>query len=484
MGYKILFIDDEESICFAFKAHLQSAGYEVAMAADYHTALDLILSFHPDLIVADIILGGHTGIDLLREVKQLCLNCPVIMITGEPNVKTAMEAVRLGAFDYLAKPIRKEMVLKIIRHALKQKSMAEEKEKYRRNLDAVFTSIQDGIITVDDNLTILEANQAFSRICGLAPGSLSGQNFAALPSNCAKACLESIRQTLSCKNDIHDNRVACRHEQHPDQVIVLSTAPLKQGNDELSGVVMVVRDVTRLDGLERELGERYQFHNIIGKSKRMQEVYNLLEILSDTDTTVLICGESGTGKELVARALHHQGHRSKKQMVAVDCSALTESILESELFGHIKGAFTGATGDKPGRFQMADGGTVFLDEIGNISPKIQQKILRFLQEKEIERVGDTKSLKLDVRIIAATNLDLKENVKSGKFREDLYYRLKVMEIFLPSLREKTEDIPLLVDHFIKKFNNKLNRRIQGVSKEVMAFFPDIPLAWQYKRTGT
>jgi transcriptional regulator with PAS, ATPase and Fis domain len=204
----------------------------------------------------------------------------------------------------------------------------------------------------------------------------------------------------------------------------------------------------------------------------MQDVYALLEDLANLETTVLVTGESGTGKDLVARALHCSGHRAFKPFVTVNCSALTESLLESELFGHVKGAFTGAIKDKQGRFQAANGGTLLLDEIGDISPLIQLKLLRVLQEKEFERVGESTPQKVDVRVIACTNKDLKEKVRRGEFREDLYYRLKVVEVALPPLRDRLEDLPLLIDHFRRFFNARFKKNIEGISNEVLSRFMD------------
>lgn len=202
--------------------------------------------------------------------------------------------------------------------------------------------------------------------------------------------------------------------------------------------------------LKRQLQEKYHFKNIIGKSVPMQKVYDLMHRIIQTDSTVLICGESGTGKELVAKAIHYHSHRKNKLFVAINCGGLPESLLESELFGHVKGAFTGAVGDKAGLFQIADKGTIFLDEISATSPVIQVKLLRVLQEKEIKKVGDTKDINVDVRVITATNTQLEEQVKLGNFREDLFYRLNVIPIQLPPLRERREDIPLLVQHFLQK----------------------------------
>ncbi|WP_457572518.1 sigma-54 dependent transcriptional regulator [Desulfovulcanus sp.] len=468
--FRVLFIDDEESLRFSYKSHLKTAGYKVEVAADYGASLLLIHSFNPDLIIADIILGGHTGIDLLREVKKLGLDCPVIMITGQPNVETAMEAVRLGAFDYLAKPVRKEILLKIANHALTQKKMAAEKKLYHQNVGAVFQSLKDGIISMGHNLEILQANDAFFKICSFSLRRLSGRNFETIGTRCSKACLKIVKQTISLKKSISEREVMCQCNDRPDQVVMVTTSVLKSETDKFNGVVMIIRDMTRLTDLERELSERQKFHKIIGKSSQMQKVYKLLKLLADTDTTVLIRGESGTGKELVATALHQLGKRADNKMVTIDCSALTENILESELFGHVKGSFTGAIRDKIGHFQLADRGTIFLDEIGHISIGIQRKLLRFLQEKEFVRVGGTSPVKVDVRIITATNVDLEDKVRQGEFREDIFYRLKVMEIFLPPLRERTVDIPLLVDHFIHTFNKKMNRRIKGISKDVLDLF--------------
>ena len=213
---------------------------------------------------------------------------------------------------------------------------------------------------------------------------------------------------------------------------------------------MVIRDETRLNDLERSLKERQQVQQSDwSKYETMQNIYALIEDLASVETTVLITGESGTGKELVADAIHYSGNRNNNLLVKVNCSALTESLLESELFGHVKGAFTGADRDKTGRFQKADGGTIFLDEIGDISQRMQLRLLRVIQEKVLERVGDSTPVKVDIRVIAATNQDLSKKVKLGQFRNDLYYRLKVVEVALPALRDRKDDIPLLVEHYLK-----------------------------------
>lgn len=481
MKSKILVIDDEESTRVTFKFFLTNEGHEVLTAEGYTSALEIISNTDLDLILADIILGDRTGIDILQEVKKRDMLCPVIMITGEPNLETATNAVRLGAFDYLPKPVQKEILLRATNHALHHKALVDEKiriksekERYRRNLDSIFRSVKDAIVTVDEELHVIEANQATHHICGILPLEIIGKEFIEVSSQCNKSCRNVLKETLNTKNTIKEYRVECKHKDRPGQVVLLTSSPLLDQDNRFMGAVLVIRDVTKLTNLERELRERHQFHNIIGKSRKMQEIYRLLENLAETDTTTLITGESGTGKELVAKALHYEGVGAAKPLISVNCSALSENLLESELFGHVQGAFTGAVKDKVGRFQMADGGTIFLDEIGDISPRIQLKLLRFIQEKEFERVGDSHPIKVDVREIAATNRDLQEKVRLGEFREDLYYRLKVIEIALPPLRERSEDIPLLVDHFCDLFNKKFKKTINGVSNEVLNTFMNYP----------
>ena len=474
MKAKILVIDDEESIRFTFKSFLSREGHEILTAEDYSTAIEIISRTDLDLMFVDIILGRHTGVDILKEVKNRGMHCPVIMITGGPNLETAADSVRLGAFDYLPKPIRRETILRVTNQALSSKALLDEKdrlevekERYRNNMDAIFRSVKDGIVTVDNEMRVIEANEATKSICAFSPQEIIAKIFTEVKSQCKKSCHKVLRETLKTKKTVREFRVECRHQKRPRQVVVLTSSPLVDRDNRFTGAVLVIRDVTRLTDLERELRERHTFHNIIGKSRKIREIYRLLEDLADTDTTALITGESGTGKELVARALHYESIRAQEPLVTVNCSAMAENLLESELFGHVRGAFTGAVKDKAGRFQMADKGTVFLDEIGDISPRIQLKLLRVIQEREFERVGDSTTIKVDIRVIAATNRNLREKVRQGEFREDLYYRLKVMEVALPPLRERLEDIPLLIDHFCNLFNKRFKKNIDGISDEVL-----------------
>ena len=356
----------------------------------------------------------------------------------------------------------------IITRAIENKRFEEELERHRSRLESIFSSVQDAIITVDTEMNVIEANKAAEKICGFKMDT--GQPFTDCTTDCDQSCLEVLQKTLKTRSTVQDYQIECGHRDRSKLIAMVNTSPLLDSGENFMGAVLVIRDITRLTHLEEELKERHHFQNIIGKSEKMQKVYNLLKILANQITTVLITGGSGTGKEVAAKALHYGGARANGPFVTVNCSALAESLLESELFGHVKGAFTGADRDKIGRFEAADGGTILLDEIGDISPLIQLKLLRVLQEKEFDRVGESNPRKVDVRVLASTNRNLKEAIRTGEFREDLYYRLNVIEINLPPLRERYEDIPLLINHFCEVFQKSYEKNISGVSDEVMQAF--------------
>ncbi len=470
----ILIVDDEKSIRITFESFLASAGYQVATASDYSDALNSIKKAVPDIIFADILLGGKTGIDLLETVKKMDVHIPVVMITGAPTLETASKAIRLGAFDYISKPVEKDQLLDAALRALRFKKVVDENTRIRSNLEAIFRSVKDGIIMVDTELRIVEMNGAAAKISGISLKEAIGQSFASLPALCEGKGLEMLQWTIKKQEPVELPRLECCHPGHPARVISLSAFPLVNQGSTNAGAVLVLRDVTSLAALGKDLNERRQFYHIIGQNAKMQKIYSLIEDLADYQTTVLITGESGTGKELVAETLHHIGPRSKGPLVKVNCASLSESLLESELFGHVKGAFTGAVSDKIGRFQKADGGTIFLDEIGDISPKMQLHLLRVLQEMEFERVGDSTSMRVNVRVVAATNRNLSERVHLGEFREDLYYRLNVIEIPVPALRQRLDDLPLLVEHFLKKLNWKFNKTVVALTEQAQRLLMNYP----------
>jgi DNA-binding NtrC family response regulator len=346
---RLFIVDDEPNICRVLATLFKGEGYDVHTFHQPQEALNALAETDCDVIISDLMMPGMTGVQFLQALRDRGSTIPVLMITAHGTIQTAVEAIKLGAFDYMTKPFDMEAVKIAVSRAAAQAS--------------------------------LQAENAY---------------------------------------------------------------------------------------LRQELQSRYQFGNLIGSSPRVQGVYHLIEKAANSRANVLILGESGTGKELVARALHFNSPRSQKRFVAVSCAALPDELLESELFGHEKGSFTGANWQRAGRFEMADGGTLFLDEIGDVPMSTQIKLLRVLQEKEFERVGGTKPIKVDIRLISATNRDLPEMIARNEFREDLYYRLRVVEILLPPLRERKEDIPLLVRHFIQKYAQLDGKLVENISEEALA----------------
>ncbi len=470
MKNRILVVDDEEHVRFTFKTFLEEEGFEVVLAEDYDSALGTLMSSAVDLVVTDIIMGQKTGVDLLQAIKDRGLRAPVVMITGAPNIETAAAAVRLGAFDYVPKPVTQKILLRVVSQAIRLKALDDQKELYHRNLEAIFASVQDGIISVDTSMIITQTNEAIEQFFLTPPEKLLGASIREVASPQLASCIDVLEKTIQTREPVREFRTEMKGKDGRPKIVIINCSPLVDRDGTFMGEVLVLRDISRITDLERTLKERRQFRKIIGKSSVMQEMYTRIEALAETDTTVLITGESGTGKELVADAIHYSGSRSLKPFVKVNCAALSENLLESELFGHVAGAFTGAIKDKVGRFQLANGGTIFLDEIGDLSLSLQLKFLRVLQEREFERVGDTRPVKIDVRVIAATNANLADKIQRGVFREDLYYRLNVMEMYLPPLARRIEDIPLLVEHFCSKFNTKFNKDVRGVSDQVMRLF--------------
>lgn len=354
MKKTVLLIEDEKIMRITLEDALAGAGYEVMSFDAGGSALQAIKGNSFDVIVTDVRLPDIDGFDIVREINQ-CSDTPVIVMTAYGTIKGAVEAMKLGAFDYITKPFALEEFLLLIERALEIKRLKEENIRLRKDINKYY--------------------------CG--------------PS-------------------------------------------------------------------------------IIGNSGEMKKVFSLVEKVSATNSTVLILGESGTGKELIATTVHYQSSRKDKPLIRVNCAALPEGLIESELFGHEKGAFTGAAKRKPGRFELADGGTIFLDEIGDLPLQTQAKLLRVIQEKTFERVGGTATLTVDVRIIAATNRNLEEEVKSGRFREDLYYRLNVIPVELPPLRERKEDIPDLIEFFMDRYRKKLLKNVR-FSKDAI----DLLLAYEY-----
>ena len=334
--------------------------------------------------------------------------------------------------------------------------------------NVILDSISEGVFTVDLDWRITSFNRAAEEISGISCQEAVGRHCRDVlrAEVCETGC--TLRQTMETGEPIMNRAVHIIDAQGKKRAIAISTALLKNASGKVIGGVETFRDTSAIEQLRKEIEGRYSCEDIISQSHKMRNLFAIMPNIAESNTTVLIEGESGTGKELFARAIHDLSFRKDKPFIAVNCGALPDTLLESELFGYKAGAFTDAKKDKPGRFALAQGGTIFLDEIGDISTSVQVKLLRVLQEKTYEPVGGISSVTADVRIITATNKKLDQLVKQGKFRDDLYYRVNVMKLELPPLRDKKEDIPLLVEHFISRFNRLQNKNICCVTNEVTA----------------
>ncbi|MEW6427579.1 MAG: sigma 54-interacting transcriptional regulator [Thermodesulfobacteriota bacterium] len=467
----ILLVDDEEALRLTFEMLLQRAGYADVVGVPGFDAACRVLKERPfDCIVSDIVLGGATGIDLLRHVKESKLTCPVIIITGYPNIQTAAEAVRLGAFDYLPKPVKKDALLDVVGRAVascrEQRQAAarvEEESRAEAACRQVLESVPELLLTLDADLRISEINEAVCRwgkACAVAISA--GMMVDDLPEQLAAPLREAALRSRQSGDQVAGGSfgwVAATGQEHWFQ---LAAAPiLSEGR--WTGAMITLRH-------EEGVAPSGRLHGLIGASPAMQQLFAAIASVARSDANVLISGESGTGKELVAEALHRESGRSGRPLVKVDCTAIPDNLMESELFGHVRGAFTGALSARPGRILQADGGTLFLDEIGDISPRMQLRLLHFLQEQTFFPVGSDKPVRVNVRIVAATNADLKAKIAADEFREDLFFRLRVIDLVVPPLRDREGDIVLLARYFLRMYNQRFGRSITGLSDAVLEGF--------------
>lgn len=417
----ILIVDDTPMNLELLVNELTDAGFEVSVAMSGQIALRQLKYDHPDIILLDVLMPGMDGFETCRRLKasRKTKDIPVIFMTALADTADKVKGFNVGAVDYVTKPLQYEEV----KARVKTHLMIQRLQKHLEEKNA---HLQQEIIE-----------------------------------------RKRVEEALQEANDKLEQRVAGR------------TADLKKANIELQAALFEVERLkNRLQVenvyLQEEIKLQHNFEEIISQSDAFKKVLHLVEQGASTDATILILGETGTGKELIARAVHSISSRSNRPLVKVSCAALPASLIDSELFGHEKGAFTGAFSRKPGRFELADKGTIFLDEIGDLPLALQAKLLRVLQEGEFERLGGLDTIRVDVRVIAATNRDLEGAVNAGEFREDLYYRLNVFPIFIPPLRERKEDIPLLGTHFVKKYSTKLGKKIDSIPQEVMGALQGYP----------
>jgi PAS domain S-box-containing protein len=355
---------------------------------------------------------------------------------------------------------------------LELREVADAIRREKDKTEQVIDSIADGIFTVDPQLVIRSVSPRFERLMGVPARDAVGHTCRELlrGSKCETDC--PLRWTLDRGAVVERCREVVRRSDGTALPVSVTTAFLHDAHGRVEGLIGVVRDQSEIEQLRREVNERFTTHDLVGRSAAMKKLVQAIDAVAETDATVLVTGETGTGKEIVARAIHQASARRDKPFMSINCAALNDNLLESELFGHVRGAYTGAVSDKAGRFEVAMGGTVLLDEIGDTTPAFQAKLLRVIQEKTFERVGDTRTRRAEVRIIAATNRDLLKLVQEGRFREDLYYRLSVVPITLPALRERREDIPLLAEHFIQKYRPRYfagrEDQFEGISNRALA----------------
>ncbi len=361
----------------------------------------------------------------------------------------------------LALVFRDTQEMLLLAEKIKERTQALLDEKNK--LDAIFNSNIEGTFTIDKEWSVTSFNKSAEKITGFTKEQAIN-----------KKCWEIFNSDL-CRNGCHMESTMANHQPTIGNELIIkskdgklipikvNSAPLLNGKGEPIGAVETFIDISEIKNLAEHLSEKYKFANIIGKSKSMNKIYSLLESVAQSNSSVLITGESGTGKELVARAIHLNSDRKSAPFIAINCSAFAESLIESELFGHEKGAFTGAIKNKTGRFELAKDGTLFLDEIGDLSLQLQVKLLRILETRQFEQVGGITPIDLNARIIAATNKDLNKEISEGRFREDLLFRINVINIDLPPLRERMDDFPILINHFIQKFNEKFKKNITGIA---------------------
>jgi len=442
---------------------------ELTWASTFDAAAELLHENTPDVILLDYLLGDRTGVDALRHIRGKDVEVPVIMLTAVDDREVDEEALEAGADDYLTKASLSAPLLdRTIRYAIEKHRLQRQVVRSRDDIRSILDELRTGTaITSGDGQRLSFVSRAFERLSGRPRELLLGT-----PWTEAFPVTDAERSAIREQMDLPLRRRSRLplHWETPGGNRYWTELEVLDDPRDAARRILVLYDVSDLHGLRRLLDGKAEFCDIIGKSETMQLLFQQIMELARYDTTVMIEGETGTGKELVARAIHFSGHRSGKPFIAVNCAGLTESILASQLFGHKKGAFTGAVSDHVGYFEAAEGGTLFLDEIGDIPPVVQTMLLRVVQEREIVRVGESVPRSINVRLLSATNRDLNREVAEGRFRSDLLYRVRVARINLPPLRARREDIPMLAASFLRQFVAKSGKAVDGFSPGASSLF--------------
>jgi len=453
----IIIIDNNEKIIAFNEAARRLTGYsdDDVSLKNYHF---LFKKSNSDMLYIDKALSeGRSYSNLTLDLT--CHNNQTIKVfTSITPIKRSSDKIISVVFV-----IRDTNEMIKLSESLQSKIQETIDEKNR--FENIFHGISEGIFTIDNDWNIQSFNRSAEKITGYSRDEAKGKKCWEIfnSSVCRNGC--HMETTLKSNKEMLNKELTIKKKNGNSVPIRVNSQPFLNVNGESIGGIESFRDITEIRILSKHLEERYSFENIIGNSQAMKNIYTLLEHVSQTDSTVLITGESGTGKELIARAIHLNSDRKPQSFMAINCSAFVETLLESELFGHERGAFTGAIKTKPGRFELAQNGTLFLDEIGDISHQVQVKLLRVLETRQFERVGGTKSISMNTRIIVATNKVLKKEIEENRFREDLFYRINVVNIHLPPLRERKEDLPLLIEYFLQKYRKKFKKKIEHIASD-------------------
>ncbi len=504
----LLLVDDNPTNLQVLYQTLEGRGYKLLLAKNGEDALNIARKIQPALVLLDIMMPGMDGYAVCRQIKNepALADTVVIFLSALDDVADKVKGFAVGAVDYVAKPFQAEEVIARVETHIKirrlEQTLAQKNRQLEEDNAIILESMGEGLLGVDRQGRITFVNPAGEKITGWSEADMVGKDFHELLMHTDPQQQRYPRDNNPVLQTLVDQQV-----RHSDRDIFWSrdgqalpveyTVTAINGTVDISSACVVFKDISERKAREqalnqalstvKELKEKLQAENvylqeeirneqdygeIIGQSAALKKTLEEARQVAMTDTTVLINGESGTGKESMARAIHQFSPRKDRPLIKVNCGAIPESLVESELFGHVKGAFTSAVSDRTGHFELADKGTIFLDEIGELSLDVQVKLLRVLQEQEIQRVGSGEVIKVDVRIIAATNRDLKQMVDEGQFRMDLYYRLNVFPLTVPPLRERKSDIPLLMEKFLSRLSRKLGKPLKGVSDVSMELLMD------------
>ena len=478
---KVLLVDDSRAARELVKGNLARAGYEVFCAENGRKGLKAFRKHDPQVVITDLLMPEMDGVAFLTELGIKDDNSKVaIVLTGQDSDDSVEKCFRLGIQNFLRKPVSMYELIGLVRrsfylieNATALNTALKQVETLNHFLKLTVDALAEGVVVVDGCFRVKLVSSEACRILQIEEKNALGKTAVAMLGASVGGPTGEIMNCERNNKNIYGQhlRIFCPSGLIvPVSLSVISLASL----DSHSGWLLIMRDSREEERQIREDNRGSRFGRFIGTAPSITKIFDQIEMTARTQANVLIMGETGTGKELVALELHERSFRAQKPFHAVNCAAISGELLASELFGHEKGSFTGATHSKPGRFELARGGTLFLDEIGEIPLEFQGKLLRVLQEKCFERVGGTKQIKTDFRLVTATNRNLRKMVDESKFREDLYYRLHVVPIVLPPLRERAQDIPLLVRHFIREFNQLEGRAIEHITQETLSMLLDYP----------